>query len=55
MLQKTVDAETNKTDYTLQIPLNSSLLTLAVPNATEAEVIKIANTIPVAQIAKMVQ
>jgi hypothetical protein len=55
ILQKTVDAETNKTDYTLQIPLNTSLLTLAVPNSTESEVIKMANTIPVAQIAKMVQ
>lgn len=55
ILQKTVDSETNKTDYTLQIPINSSLLTLVVPNSTEAEVIKMANTIPVAQIAKMVQ
>jgi hypothetical protein len=55
MLQKSVDSETNKTDYTLQIPMNSSLLTLVVPNSSEAEVIKIANTIPVAQIAKMVQ
>jgi hypothetical protein len=55
ILQKTVDTETNKTDYTLQIPLNSTLLTLAVPNSTEAEVVKLANTIPVQQIAKMVQ
>lgn len=55
MLQKSVDSETNKTNYTLQIPLNSSLLTLAMPNSTEAEVIKVANTIPVSQIAKMVQ
>lgn len=55
ILQKTVDSETNKTDYTLQIPINSSLLTLVVPSSTEAEVIKMANTIPVAQIAKMVQ
>jgi hypothetical protein len=55
MLQKTVDSETNKTDYTLQIPLNATLLTLVVPNSTEAEVIKMANTIPVSQIAKMVQ
>lgn len=55
MLQKSVDSETNKTDYTLQIPINSTLLTLVVPNSTEAEVIKMANTIPVAQIAKMVQ
>lgn len=55
ILQKTVDSETNKTDYTLQIPLNSTLLTLAVPNSTEAEVTKLAATIPVQQIAKMVQ
>jgi hypothetical protein len=55
ILQKTVDTETNKTDYTLQIPLNSTLLTFAIPNSTEAEVIKLANTIPVQQIAKMVQ
>jgi hypothetical protein len=55
MLQKTVDTETNKTDYTLQIPLNSTLLTLVVPNTTEAEVIKMANTLPVSKIAKLVQ
>jgi hypothetical protein len=55
ILQKSVDTDTNKTDYTLQIPLNSTLLTLAVPNSTEADVIKMANTIPVSQIAKMVQ
>jgi hypothetical protein len=55
ILQKSVDTETNKTDYTLQIPINSSLLTMVVPNSTEAEVIKMANTIPVSQIAKMVQ
>jgi hypothetical protein len=55
MLQKSVDSETNKTDYTLQIPLNSTLLTLVVPNSSEAEVIKMANTIPVSQIAKLVQ
>ncbi len=55
ILQKSVDTETNKTDYTLQIPINSTLLTLVVPNSTEADVIKMANTIPVGQIAKMVQ
>lgn len=55
ILQKTVDSETGKTSYSLQIPINSSLLTMTVPNSTEADVIKMANTIPVAQIAKMVQ
>ncbi len=55
MLQKSVDTETNKTDFTLQIPMNSSLLTLSVPNSTEADVLKFANTIPVQDIIKMVQ
>lgn len=55
VLQKNVDTETNKTDYTLQIPLNSTLLTLTVPNSNEADVLKMANAIPVPQIAKMVQ
>jgi hypothetical protein len=55
ILQKNVNTETNKTDYTLQIPLNSTLLTLTVPDTNEAEVLKMANTIPVPQIAKMVQ
>lgn len=55
MLQKSVDSETNKTDYTLQIPLNASLLTFTIPNSTEAEVMQMANTIPMADIAKLVQ
>jgi len=55
ILQKSVDSETNKTDFTLQIPLNNTLLTLTVPDSNEADVLKLANTIPVADIAKMVQ
>jgi hypothetical protein len=55
ILQKSVDSETSKTDYTLQIPLNNTLLTFTVPDATEADVLKMAGTIPVADIAKMVQ
>jgi hypothetical protein len=55
MLQKSVDTETNKTDYTLQIPIRSSLLTFAMPNSTEADVMRLVNTIPVQEIAKMVQ
>lgn len=55
ILQKSVDTETNKTDYTLQIPFGSTLLTLNAPNSTEADVLRLANTIPLAQIAKLVQ
>lgn len=55
VLQKSQDTETNKTSFTLQIPLNNTLLTLVVPDSNEADVMKMANAIPVQQIAKMVQ
>jgi hypothetical protein len=55
MLQKSVDTETNKTDFTLQVPIRSTLLTFNVPNSTEADVVRLANTIPVQEIAKLVQ
>jgi hypothetical protein len=55
ILQKSIDSETNKTDYTLQIPLNNTLLTFIAPDTSEADVLKMANTIPVSDIAKMVQ
>lgn len=55
VLQKSVDSETNKTDFTLQIPLNSTLITLVANDSSEAEILKWANTIPMSQIAKLVQ
>jgi hypothetical protein len=55
VLQKEVDSETNKTGYTLQTPLNSTLVTIKIENTTEADIVRLANTIPLSQIAKMVQ
>lgn len=55
ILQKSVDTETNKENYTLQIPMNSTLLTLFADDSNEAEILKWANTIPLEKIAKMVQ
>lgn len=55
MLQKSVDDQTKKTDYTLQIPIGSSLLTFTAPDSNEDEVIRMANTIPLSQITKLVQ
>jgi hypothetical protein len=55
MLQKSVDEETKKTDYTLQVPIGSTLLTFTAPDTSEDEVIKMANTIPLSQITKLVQ
>ena len=55
VLQKIVDSETNKTNYTLQLPLKSTLITLVGNDSSEAEILKWANTIPVGEIAKLVQ
>lgn len=55
ILQKNINEETNTEDYTLQIPMNSTLLTLYAKKSNEAEVVKWANTILLDKIAKMVQ
>lgn len=55
VLQKNVNSETNKTDFTLQIPLNATLLTFTVNDSAEADVLRMANTIPVSEIVKLVQ
>jgi hypothetical protein len=54
-LQKTVDEQTRKTDYTVQIPIGSSLLTLTAGDTTEDEVTGMASSIPLAEITRMVQ
>jgi len=43
------------TNYDLQLPLNSSLITLKAPGLSQDQVIKLANTLPVPEIAKMLQ
>ena len=47
--------ENDRTDYELQLPLNNSLITLRAPGYTQDQIIKMASTLPIAQIAKMVQ
>lgn len=54
-LQKNVDEQTSKTDYTLQIPIGSTLLTFTAPDTNEEEVIQMANTLPLSEITKLVQ
>jgi len=55
VLQKSTDADTNKTNFTLQVPVNSSLMTFIVNDSAEADVLRLANTIPLTEIAKLVQ
>jgi hypothetical protein len=54
ILQKNID-ENNKVNYTLQIPVNSTLITLEALNSTETEIVKYANLLPLADIARMLQ
>jgi hypothetical protein len=55
VLQKNTDSDTNKTGYTLQIPMNSTLITLTGDDCSEAEITRWANALPMSEIAKLVQ
>jgi hypothetical protein len=55
ILTKNENSETGKTGYDLQVPMNNTLLTLAMGEAAEADVLRLANTIPLAKIAQMAQ
>jgi len=49
------NTETNTVGYLLEIPFSSALVTFRINNSTEEEITKWSNTIPLAQIAKMIQ
>ena len=53
-LQKTENSD-GKTDYTIQIPLGSSLVTFTAKNTTDSQITTWANSIPLADIAKLIQ
>lgn len=54
LVQK-VSGDGEKPEYELQLPLNNALVTLKAPTRSQDELIKMANTLPVAEIAKMIQ
>lgn len=45
----------NQADYTVEIPLASTLITFKVTNTTDTEILNLVNTLPVQQIAKLLQ
>ena len=55
LLTKTLDSETGKTNYELQIPMNNTLVTLKVDDTNEGEITGFANAIPLAKIAQLAQ
>jgi hypothetical protein len=54
LIQK-VTGPNDRADYEMQLPLNTTLITLKAPGLSQDDVIKLANTLPVADIAKMLQ
>lgn len=54
LVQK-VSGDNGASDYELQLPLNNTLITLKAPGYTQDQVVKMAGTLPVSAIAKMVQ
>jgi len=54
--QLTKDDNSNgQTNYTIQIPLGSSLVTFTAKNTTDTQIMAMANTLPLQQIAKLIQ
>lgn len=54
LVQKT-SGSYDRVDYEMQLPLNNSLITLKAPGYSQEQVIKMANALPIADIAKMLQ
>jgi hypothetical protein len=54
-LVEKVSGSADKEEYQVQLPLNSTLITLKAPGYSQDDVIKMANSLPVADIAKMLQ
>ena len=54
-LEKKPGSAEDKNDYELQVPLGSALITFAVDDCSDTEILAMANTIPLPQIAKLIQ
>jgi len=55
MLNRTVDSESGKTSYELQIPMNNTLVTLKIADTNEGEITQAANTLPLSKIVAIAQ
>ncbi|HEY0679589.1 MAG TPA: hypothetical protein VGD17_14995 [Chitinophagaceae bacterium] len=54
LVQK-VSGDDEKKEFELQLPLTNALVTLKAPGHTQDELIKMANTLPIGEIAKLIQ
>lgn len=54
-LEKRPGSADDKNDYEIQVPLGSSLITFTVDDCTDTQILAMANTIPLQQVAKLIQ
>ena len=54
-LEKKSGSTEDKNDYELQVPLGSALITFTLDDCSDSEIMAMANTIPLPQIAKLIQ
>lgn len=54
-LERQAGSMDNQYNYVLQLPYSSALLTLTVNNCTEDDITKLANSLPLDKIAKLIQ
>ena len=55
LVQKVTGETESSVNYEVQLPLNSSMLTLKAPGYSQDDVIKMANALPIADIVKLIQ
>ena len=55
LLTKLEDSTTGQVDYEMQIPFNNTLFTFKVDDTSEADIIRLADTLPLGQIAQIAQ
>ena len=49
------DGMNGQADYTIEVPLSNTLITFKITNTTDTEILNLVNTIPLSQIAKLLQ
>ena len=55
LLNKSVNSETGKTAYELQVPVNNTLVTLKLDDTNESEITSLGGTLPLAKIVQIGQ
>jgi hypothetical protein len=55
LLNKSVDSNTGKTNYELQVPMNNTLITIKMDDTSEPEITAVANGLQLSKIARLAQ